>query len=285
MAVILLLTNISLCILLFGIYILLPEQLIDSFLSACWKWIQELQPDLVKKVEQNIRLTFPIHILHPIPDRSIRIWHPHGISATTIGIHNVYRISDPKYTDTRTVIHYVFAMVPFLHDIGRFMNCISSEYQEMVKALKTSSITIGLGGVDEMGRVKHKQLELVIKKRKGIFKIALETGTPIVPVLTYGENEIFPETDNEILIWVNQRFYEVFRMRLSLPSLQSIRNWANLLVRPLEPVHTYTGRPIYVKKIDKPTDRHIRILRNIYIKRIRELFAETNPGEFSLKIV
>lgn len=277
--------NVTLFMILLVFYFFLPSDVIDSVFATGWAIIKNLNHSAITKVESNIRETFPIHILHPIPDRSIRIWHPHGTGATTIGIHNVYRITDPGNTPTKIVVHYLFTIFPVIRDMVRYMGCISSDYGSIVDALKNNSVTVGLGGAEEMGKVTEKTLELVIKKRKGIFKIALETGTPIVPVLTYGENEIFPETDNEFLLEMNQLVYEYTRIRLSLPNLVSVRNWANLLVKPLDPIHTYTGRPIYVKKIDKPTDRHIRILRNIYIKRIRELFAETNPGEFSLTVV
>jgi hypothetical protein len=277
--------NVTLFMILLVFYFFLPSDVIDSFFATGWAIIKNLNHSAITKVESNIRATFPIHILHPIPDRSIRIWHPHGTGATTIGIHNVYRITDPGNTQTKIVVHYLFTIFPVIRDMVRYMGCISSDYGSIVDALKNNSITVGLGGAEEMGKVTEKTLELVIKKRKGIFKIALETGTPIVPVLTYGENEIFPETDNEFLLEMNQLFYEYTRIRLSLPNLVSVRNWANLLVKPLDPIHTYTGRPIYIKKIENPTDRHIRSLRNIYIRRVRELFAKTNPGEFSLKIV
>jgi len=136
-----------------------------------------------------------------------------------------------------------------------------------------------------MRRVRTKQLELVIRKRKGMFKLALESGTPIVPVITYGENEIFPETDDVFLCWTNKILYDNFKIGIPFPSYTSMINWANLTSRPLDTILTYTGRPIYVKKIENPTDVHVRILRNIYIRRVRELFEKTNPGEFSLKIV
>jgi hypothetical protein len=277
--------NVTLFMILLVFYFFLPSDVIDSFFATGWAIIKNLNHSAITKVESNIRETFPIHILHPIPDRSIRIWHPHGTGATTIGIHNVYRITDPGNTQTKIVVHYLFTIFPVIRDMVRYMGCISSDYGSIVDALKNNSITVGLGGAEEMGKVTEKTLELVIKKRKGIFKIALETGTPIVPVLTYGENEIFPETDNEFLLEMNQLFYEYTRIRLSLPNLVSVRNWANLLVKPLDPIHTYTGRPIYVKKIDKPTNEHIRLLRKIYIKRVRELFDQTNPGDFTLKIV
>ena len=284
-SMLLLFSNIAIYIGLIVLYLILPDSIKDSFLTFCWNIIKQSQQKLINNVEHNIRETFPIHILHPIPEKSIRIWHPHGSGATTIGIHNVFRITVPELTKTKTVVHYAFTMTPFLLDMVRFMECISSDYQTIIETLKKDSITIGLGGADEMGRIVNKKLEFVIKKRKGIFKIALETGIPIVPVITYGENEIFPETDNEFLIWFNQQFYNVFRLRLWIPSLSSVKNWANLLIKPLDPVHTYTGRPIYVKKIENPTDKHIQSLRKIYISRIIELFDETNSGDFSLKIV
>jgi 2-acylglycerol O-acyltransferase 2 len=129
-------------------------------------------------------------------------------------------------------------------------------------------------------------MELVIKKRVGIFKIALETGTPIVPVLTYGENEVFPGTENEVLKWFNDKvLYDFARLQYPFPSLKALKNWMNLLVRPLDTIHTYTGKPIHVKKIESPSDEHIACLRRVYIREIRRLFKETNPGDFTLKIV
>lgn len=47
-------------------------------------------------------------------------------------------------------------------------------------------------------------LRLVLKNRTGVFRMALETGTPIVPVLTYGENELFPSMDSPMLRTLNQ---------------------------------------------------------------------------------
>jgi 1-acyl-sn-glycerol-3-phosphate acyltransferase len=46
-------------------------------------------------------------------------------------------------------------------------------------------------------------IHTTIKKRKGIFKIALETGTPIVPFITYGECELFPENNLFIMVIFN----------------------------------------------------------------------------------
>jgi len=278
-------TNFSLCSVIVILYYLTPKEVIDSWLQAITRACRSMFSETIGKIEDNIRKTFQIKVLHPIPEKSIRIWNPHAIAAVAVGIHNGFRITDEALTPSKIVTHHAVQYSPIFSDLLRQIHCIFSHFHEIKDALKTDSITIVLGGVDEMRRLKDKEIQLVIKKRKGIFRIALETGTPIVPVLTYGEIELFPESDDDFLMQINSLLYENFRIRLPFPSIKSVMNWATLMTKPLEPIRTYTGRPIYVKKIKEPTDIHIKILRRLYIQRIKELFNETNSGEFSLTIV
>jgi hypothetical protein len=278
-------TNFSLFTVIILLYFLMPKHVIDSWLQAITRTCRSLFSETIGKIEDNIRKTFQIKVLYPIPERSIRIWNPHAISAVAVGIHNGFRITDDALTPSKIVTHHAVQYSPIFSDLLRQIHCIFSHFHEIKDALKTDSITIVLGGVDEMRRLKEKEIQLVIKKRKGIFKIALETGIPIVPVITYGEIELFPESDDDFLLYINGLLYENFRIRIPFPSVKSVMNWATLMAKPLEPILTYTGKPIHVKKIEDPTETHIKILRNLYIKRIKELFDETNPGDFSLRII
>jgi len=113
----------------------------------------------------------------------------------------------------------------------------------------------------------------------------LETGSPIVPVISYGENEIFPETENTFLKALNSNLYQLFKCKLPFPSFRSAYNWTRIMREPLEPIHTYTGKPIQVKKIDEPTEKDIKDLRDIYIASLEELFNQTNIGDYTLKII
>jgi 1-acyl-sn-glycerol-3-phosphate acyltransferase len=175
-------------------------------------------------------------------------------------------------------------MIPIARDMLRQVDAIPSDYSSIKRALAHKSIAIGLGGVDEMSKVNGKNLEFIIRKRKGIFKIALETGSPIVPVISYGENEIFPETENTFLRALNSNLYQLFRCKLPFPSFRSAYNWSRIMREPLEPIHTYTGKPVHVKKIDEPTEKDIKELRDIYIAALEDLFKETNKGDYTLKI-
>jgi hypothetical protein len=264
---------------------MIPSTFIDKPLNLMTNWLRSLHPNVISKIENNIRNTFPIHVLHPIPEKSIQVWHPHGITAVSLGIHNAFRITSDDFKKASPVVHFGFNLIPIARDMLRQVDAVPSDYSSIKQALNEKSIAIGLGGVEEMGKVNGKNLEFIIKKRKGIFKIALETGSPIVPIITYGENEIFPDTKNTFLKSINSTLYELFKCKLPFPSIKSVYNWTRIMREPLDPIHTYTGKPIHVKKIEEPTERHIKALRDIYVASVEELFKQTNPGDYTLKII
>ena len=278
-------TNFVVFAVLLAIYSILPTHIIDSSLQSGIQLFRNVFSASIEKTEQNIRETFKIHVLYPIPEKSIHIWHPHGMSGITPVIHNGYKITDSSYKSTKGVVHTNFFYIPIVKDIIRYLNAIQSDYTTIKQTLQKESVSIALGGAQEMAIYKDKQLDVVIKSRTGIFKIALETGSPIVPVLTYGENEIFPRLQNPFIEKVNDAIYSLIKIRLPFPSLQSLHNWQKISKHPLEQIHSYTGKPIFVKKIETPTITDIERVRNLYIKQIKKLFKITHPPEYTLQII
>jgi 1-acyl-sn-glycerol-3-phosphate acyltransferase len=265
---------------------MLPGSVVRSLLLDINKIIRNFFPEKIEETEKNIRETFKMKVLYPIPEKSINIWHPHGISGVTPVIHNGYRVTDiTGYTPTKGVVYYYYFMMPIIKDIIRLLNAIPSDYRSINETVQKESVSVTIGGLDEMGRTAGTHMQLVIRKRSGIFKIALETGTPLVPVLTYGETEVFPETTNAYLLQFNDFMYSNFSMKFPFPTLTSVSNWLKLGTLPLKEIKTYTGRPIMVKKIENPTNLQIAKLRRIYIRRVQELFDQTNPGEYTLEII
>jgi len=55
-----------------------------------------------------------------------------------------------------------------------------------------SAITIVIGGAEESLHARPGVMELVLKKRHGFIIIAIESGSLVVPVLSFGENGIAP---------------------------------------------------------------------------------------------
>jgi len=278
-------TNIIAFTVVFLVYMILPSRIVRDMLVYFKDRLREVFRDRISETESNIRKTFQIHVREPIPEKSINIWHPHGISGVTPVIHNGYKITSPEYKPTKGVVHYGYFMLPFIKDIIPLLNAIPSDEFSIRDTLQKESISIILGGVDEMSRGSPKNLQLVVRKRTGIFKIALELGIPIVPVLTYGEQEVFPESDLGILKCYNDLLYTYFRFRFPFPKINSVVNWTRLSQMPLEPIVTYTGKPVRTKKILNPSPSQIKKLRDLYIQRLQELFDETSPPGYTMTIL
>jgi hypothetical protein len=277
--------NLTLYVLCICLYYLIPTPIMEEAARTVAKQIRSYFKDGFDKIERNIAKTFKMKIRYPIPDKSINIWHPHGLLAVTPGIHNSYRITNPNYPPSKMVTANIFHLFPFVKDWMSITNTISADYEIIKKTLDTTSVSIILGGAKEMYLSEGKKLKLVINERKGVFKLALETGRPLVPIITYGESELFPTTKNSAYICIREFLYDMWKIPFAIPTLTSLQNWLSLWDGPLNTVRTYTGRPIYVKKKVNVTDKHIRTLRNIYIERVQELFEKTNPGTYELEII
>lgn len=96
-----------------------------------------------------------------------------------------------------------------------------------------------------------------IVPRSGVFRLALETGTPVVPVLTYGENELFPA----VHLSFNEWLYSRWKWIVPLPRLTGIRNWLQLAESPLPPIHSYAGHALPVERCEAPTEAQVTALK------------------------
>jgi len=284
-ALVLITTNVILYAICIILYYLVPSHIMEDTARHIAKCIRGVFLRGFEKIERNIRKTFRIHILHPIPQRSINIWHPHGLLAMTPGIHNSIRVTSKNYKPTKMVTANIFHIFPFVRDWMAITHTINADYSTIRKTLDNESVSVILGGAKEMYLSDGKKLKLVIKERRGIFNLALQTGSPLVPIMTYGESELFPILNSELYTCIREFFYDMWKIPIALPTLTSVQNWLSLWDGPLPAIRSYTGKPIIVKKIENPSEKHIRALRNIYIRRVQELFDETNPGDYTLEII
>lgn len=236
-------------------------------------------------VESNIRDTFSLDVKYPLPPSALYVWSPHALMSISSVMYNVGVCRNPAYIPNHLVSIPLFHYVPVLSDITRYFGIISSDYQSIEKTLaKKESVSVLMGGVREMAMVEDFKLRLCIKKRRGIFRLALTTGTPLVPVLTFGENELFSQAQSEVLDSINAYLFRTLGMHIPVPTVRSLLNWVELSYRPLKPIRSYTGKPIAVKQVAQPTEKDITALREAYIKGVQDLFGETASPEYSLHI-
>ena len=271
----------SLCV--FALYLLLPTTLIDDFLHWSVETIRKKFEDYFLLVEEHLADTFPMVNQERIPKSALLLWHPHSLMSVTPTIHCSFRIHE---LDTKIVSHGIYHFFPFIRDFARLANSIPANFDIMKKTLEEGhTVSVMPGGVREMlSTTDDKIIKLVIRRRRGVFKLALQTGVPLVPILTYGEDQLFPPLTSPSLNLLNELFYSFFRIAIPLTSWTAIKNWINLYYHPLDPVTTYVGEPINVEKIADPSDDEILDLRDKYIKELKKLFEETKPDGYSLVI-
>lgn len=274
--------NVLLFLVCFCLYSMIPSEIIDAWVSSSISLIRSKFSFYFENVESNIRNTFIVEGKSPT-EKSILIWHPHGLMSVSSVMHNSFRITK-DYVPTKIASMDFFHTLPIIRDIARLLHVIPVNYDSIKNTVQQESVSLMLGGVQELLNTSSDTFELTIRNRTGIFRIALETGTQLVPVLTYGENKLFPPISNSYLDFLNNVLYSMFHIAIPYPTLTSLQNWNRLHYEPLEKIRTCIGEPIAVKKIENPTLSDIVELRNLYILKLNELFEKTNSG-YTLNII
>lgn len=90
--------------------------------------------------------------------------------------------------------------VPLLRDYFLALGICSVSKQSCSNILKDgpgSSITIVVGGATESLSARPGTADLTLRRRLGFIKVAIQHGASLVPVFSFGENDIFNQMANE----------------------------------------------------------------------------------------
>lgn len=268
--------NVVLTTLCIALYMMIPRGSFDHWFSSVGQLVQMMFPDSYGRIQTNLKKTFQYHEKAQ-PDRAFYLWHPHGLLSVTPFLHTFIQ------QRSKIVCLSFFHRVPIVRDLYHYIRAIPSDYDTIKTELEEGSVSIIPGGVREMMLPQEAGvLRTIIKCRKGLFRLALETGTPLVPVLTYGEHELFPQVDSSLLTTLNQWMYSQFGLYIPIPSFTSLLNWVQLSETPLPPIRSVAGSPIPVEKVETPTQEQIEALKTTYCSALQKLFDETAPSGLRL---
>jgi len=135
-----------------------------------------------------------------------------------------------------------------------------------------TSVLIVPGGIEEIYYSKPGTCKVLIKKRKGFIKLALEHGANLVPVFTFGETELFTQIPNppgslmsRAQLWVKKKF--------NSPLVFWWGRGYGPFPRKLEIV-TIIGSPIEVKKKENFQEKDVDELQQRYLDALTALYDE-----------
>ena len=242
-----------------------------------------ISPDLPEKITANLRESFPVKVTGTLPSKGIYLFHPHGLITLShmINIGLKYVSNWPVKEIRGTALHSLWYSFGVREVLGECF--IPSNYTDMKKVIDDNmSLSVSLGGMDEMRYLFKDKIRVKIKSRKGVFRLAIETGTPLVPVLAYGENESCDNWGNwEGFDWINKGLRS-FHSHLIIPSWELYEKYLSIHRKPFDvPVVTVIGEPVAVGPAREPTDEDIRVVRSIYIQRLRKFYRETRPANYA----
>lgn len=108
----------------------------------------------------------------------------------------------------------------------------------------SNAVGLIVGGEREQRMSDRDSYKFVLKTRKGFARIALKTGSPLVPLISFGENNTF-----DVARWK-------FRFNGRVP------------------ITSVVGAPIYVEENPNPTEDEVSEIHAIFCRHIKELFDE-----------
>jgi hypothetical protein len=220
-------------------------------------------------------------------------YHPHGIishgafaafATEALGFSQLF----PGITNTLLTLESNFR-IPFYREYAMAMGLASVSRESCENLLSTGgadgegmgrAITIVIGGAQESLDARPGSLRLVLKRRKGFVKLAIRTGADLVPVLGFGENELYEQVDSEQHPLIHKFQLLVKKtMGFTIPLFHArgVFNYDVGLMPYRRPLNVVVGRPIaVVKRHDREEidDNYVNELHAKYVQELRRLWQE-----------
>ncbi|ORX55195.1 diacylglycerol acyltransferase type 2A [Hesseltinella vesiculosa] len=231
---------------------------------------------------------FPLTIVKTIdldPSKNyIFGYHPHGVLAhgavITFGTEGAgYSHHFPGIDTTLMTLHSNFKL-PFHRDylLALGLGSVSrTSCKNVLESGPGKSIAIVVGGASESLSARPGVMDLTLKKRLGFVKLALTTGASLVPVLNFGENEIFEQVQSEqgSRLWKFQKkFQAVLGFTMPLFFGRGIFNYDMGLMPHRRPMHVVFGTPIAppAEIKDEEQEKILNDLHKAYMDQLQQMW-------------
>ncbi|CDJ58582.1 dgat2l1-prov protein, putative, partial [Eimeria maxima] len=155
------------------------------------------------------------------------------------------------------------------------------------------AVLLVVGGAREALLGRKGENNLVLKRRKGIFELALQTGSWLIPVFSLGENDMYDWIDDEGLICKSLKF--ISRKTMAYFGFSLPRTYGRGLFQITMPkrvkIVQVVGDPLPVPHIANPTQKDIEELRQRYCEALQRVYDKARvaygpEGQFAdLRIV
>ena len=225
-------------------------------------------------------------------------YHPHGIishgawcafATNALGFAEKF----PGITNTLLTLDSNFR-IPFYRDwvLGMGLRSVSKEsiWNILSKGGPNNdgqgrAVTIVIGGARESLEAHPGTLRLILNGRRGFVKMALRTGADLVPVLAFGENDLYDQlrpNTHPTVHKVQMLVLKVFKFTVPALHGRGLLNYDVGLMPYRRPVNIVVGRPIQVDRAHgpQPAQEDVERLHGLYVTEVEKLW-ETYKDQFA----
>lgn len=209
---------------------------------------------------------------------------PHGVvSAGAIGsfatnaldIYNVYPGLTPYLITLRG--HF---LIPFFRDLIMALGACSSSVESLLYLLNKDKhqgncVVLIVGGAAEALDAHPGEYKIILSRRKGFIKVAMQSGAPLVPVISFGEPDVFrpmSNPENGFLRKFQDKFRQITGISPIVPIGRGILQYSFGVVPLRSPITTVVGAPMSVKKNFEPTEEEVNAVHAEFTERLVQLF-------------
>ncbi len=175
--------------------------------------------------------------------------------------------------DYRIVTISLNFMIPIIREFLLWLG-LADASRSTIKSLlhRNKSVGIVVGGAAEAMNARPGTNDLTLSTRIGFVQCAIECGADIIPVFTFGENDLFtpiiPNPPgsfiNKLQLWFKNQFSFV------IPFIKGGPFFGTLPRR--KPLHTVIGKPIKIEQVDNPSLEYILQVHGNYVQRLQDLY-------------
>ncbi|KZP08351.1 DAGAT-domain-containing protein [Athelia psychrophila] len=168
--------------------------------------------------------------------------------------------------------------IPIYRDIILALGVCSVSKKSCSNILKGgpgSAITIVVGGAAESLASRPGTVDLTLRRRLGFIKLAMIHGADLVPVFSFGENDIYEQMPNEkgtTVYAIQKKFQAVFGFTLPLFHGRGLLNYNLGLMPYRRRIVSVIGNPVHVTQTDKPTLEEIMEVQKRYIEELTRIW-------------
>ncbi|XP_056681901.1 2-acylglycerol O-acyltransferase 2-like [Monodelphis domestica] len=246
-----------------------------------WKYLADYFPvSLIKTVDLDPTQNY------------IAGFHPHGVLATgaftnfcteATGFSSVFPGIRPHL-----MMLTLWFRIPFFRDYIMSGGLVTSE-KECVSYLLSKKgggtlLVIIVGGAQEALDAWLGSYTLLLRNRKGFVKLALLHGASLLPIFSFGENELFDQMDNPSgswLRWIQEKLQKVMGISLPVFHGRGLFQYSFGLLPYRRQITTVVGKPIKVKQNINPSSDEVDHLHQQYMTELCNLF-ETHKIKYNI---